>query len=322
MEQKQVLILAEYSKEIKKELSRRFSARCALSFAEDETNLDTAISRAQFIIGEPEQAQLQKAKALSILQLTWAGADKYARMEHFPEQVTLCNVSGAFGTVISEYVLGSIVAFYRALPAYWSDQKKHEWQQRPDARTIFGKRVLTLGMGDLGGNVARRMQAFGAHVTGVRRTEKPGLPAGFDEAHTLGRLDALLPEADIVINCLPSTPETIGLMTKTRLLSMKQGALFVNVGRGSLVQNDDLVFALESGHLGGAILDVMETEPLEEQSPLWDMENVLLTPHIAGPSFDGSPDVQNAIWAICMDNLERYLEGELLAHVVDRKAGY
>lgn len=104
------------------------------------------------------------------------GADKYARMEHFPEQVTLCNVSGAFGTVISEFVLGSIVAFYRALPAYWRDQKSHIWQQRKSSRTICGKRALVLGMGDLGGNVARRMQAFGARVTGVRRTEKADVP--------------------------------------------------------------------------------------------------------------------------------------------------
>lgn len=322
MEQKQVLILAEYSEAIKKELSSRFSARCNLIFAQDEKDLNAALSRAQMIIGEPGQAQLQRAAALSVLQLTWAGADKYAGMPNFPEGVTLCNVSGAFGTVISEYVLSAIVAFYRALPSYWRDQKSHVWRQRPAARTIFGKRVLALGMGDLGQNVARRMQAFGAKVTGVRRTTRDALPMGFDEAYTLDALDTLLPEADIVVNCLPSTPETVGLMTKPRLLSMKQGALFVNVGRGSFVRNDDLDFALARGHLGGAILDVMEEEPLPEASPLWDMENVLLTPHIAGPSYDGSPDVQNAIWKICMDNLENFLTGAPVTHVVNRKAGY
>ena len=177
-------------------------------------------------------------------------------------------------------------------------------------------------MGDLGGNVARRMQAFGARVTGVRRTKKAGLPAGFAEAYTMEFLDELLPKADIVVNCLPSTPETVGLMTRPRLLAMKLGALFVNVGRGSFVRNKDLVFALESGHLGGAILDVMETEPLPEDSPLWDMENVLLTPHIAGPSFDSSPDVQNAIWDICMENLDNFLTGKPVTHVVSRRAGY
>ena len=220
MEQKRVLILAEHNDEIKKELKRRFSARCELMFAEDLQNLDATLSRAEMIIGEPEQEQLVKAKALSLLQLTWAGADKYAGMPDFPEQTTLCNVSGAFGTIISEYVLGSIAAFYRALPAYWRDQKSHIWQQRKSSRTICGKRALVLGMGDLGGNVARRMQAFGARVTGVRRTETAGLPAGFAEAYTMEFLDELLPKAEIGVNCLPSTPETAGLMTRPWLLAM------------------------------------------------------------------------------------------------------
>ena len=322
MEQKTVLILAERSAKITQALRSRFSARCELAFAEETENLEAAISRAEMIVGEPRRSLLVKAKALSVLQLTWAGADKYAGMPNFPEQVTLCNVSGAFGTIISEYVLGSVVAFYRALPSYWRDQSAHVWRQRASARTIFGKRVLVLGMGDLGGNVARRMQAFGANVTGVRRREKAGLPAGFDEAYTMDALDSLLPEADIVVNCLPSTPEKIGLMTRERLLKMKRGALFVNVGRGSFVRNDDLVSALRSGYLGGAILDVMEAEPLAADSPLWDMENVLLTPHIAGPSFDTSADMQNVIWDICMENLDRFLTGAPMTHVVNRKAGY
>ena len=134
-------------------------------------------------------------------------------------------------------------------------------------------------MGDLGGNVARRMQAFGAKGHGRAADKEGGPSAGFAEAYTMESLDELLPKADIVVNCLPSTPETTGLMTRPRLLRWKPGALFVNVGRGSFVRNKDLVFALESGHLGGAILDVTETEPLPEDSPLWDMENVLLAAH-------------------------------------------
>lgn len=142
-----------------------------------------------------------------------------------------------------------------------------------------------------------RLSAFGAQVTGVRRTRREALPAGFAEAYTMDKADGLLPQADIVVNCLPSTPETEGFLTRARLLSMKKGALLVNVGRGSFVKTDDLVFALEKGFLGGAVLDVLETEPLEESSLLWDMENVLITPHIAGPSFEGNVDVQSAIWA-------------------------
>lgn len=322
MQKKTVLVLAEYGAQTKQELLSRFASRCDLRFAQDEEDLDAALSCAEAIIGEPEEEQLRKARALSFLQLTWAGADKYANMPSFPAQVTLCNVSGAFGTVISEYVLGSIIALYRALPAYWSDQKRHVWQQKTAAATIFGKRVLVFGMGDLGANVARRMKAFGAHVTGVRRTQRAELPEGFEQAYTMDALDELLPQADVAVNCMPSTGETKGLMTRGRLMAMKQGALFVNVGRGSLVRNDDLIFALSSGHLGGAVLDVLEAEPLEEASPLWDLPNVLITPHIAGPSFGENEDVQSAIWEICMENLDRFLTGAPLRHVVNLKAGY
>ena len=98
--------------------------------------------------------------------------------------------------------------------------------------------------------------------------------------------------------------------------------MLVNVGRGSLVRTDDLVAALQDSYLGGAALDVFETEPLPADCPLWDMENVLLTPHIAGPSFGGNADVQNTIWHICMDNLERYLAGKPLKNVVNRSEGY
>ena len=117
MEKRQtVLVMAERSAEITAQLAARFGSRCELLFAENEPDFGAALSRADAIIGEPEEVQLQNARALSWLQLTWAGADKYARMARFPAGVTLCNVSGAFGTVISEYVLGSIVALYRALP--------------------------------------------------------------------------------------------------------------------------------------------------------------------------------------------------------------
>ena len=159
-------------------------------------------------------------------------------------------------------------------------------------------------------------------MLGVKRTAVSAVSADFDEAHTLDALDALLPRADIVIGCLPNTRETAGLLTAERLHAMKAGAVLVNVGRGSLAGTDDLVSALQDGHLGGAALDVFETEPLPADCPLWDMENVLLTPHIAGPSFGGSADVQNTIWHICMDNLERYLTGNPLKNVVNRSEGY
>ena len=322
-EKTSVLVLAQCDVTMRETLNTRFGTQCAFTFAENgEHPTAEQLRAAAVIFGEPSEAQLAQTENLRLLQLTWAGADKYTRMENLPQSVVLANASGAFGTIIAEYAIGSLVALYRSFGRYWSNKQAHIWQKYDHAETISGKTALVLGMGDIGANVARRLKVFGAAVLGVKRTAVSAVPADFDEAHTLDALDALLPRADIVIGCLPNTRETAGLLTAERLHAMKAGAVLVNVGRGSLAGTDDLVSALQDGHLGGAALDVFETEPLPADCPLWDMENVLLTPHIAGPSFGGSADVQNTIWHICMDNLERYLTGNPLKNVVNRSEGY
>lgn len=158
-------------------------------------------------------------------------------------------------------------------------------------------------------------------MLGVKRTAVSAVPADFDEAHTLDALDALLPRADIVIGCLPNTRETAGLLTAERLHAMKTGAVLVNVGRGSLAGTDDLVVGSAGRPSRRRRTRCVRDRTAPADCPLWDMENVLLTPHIAGPSFGGSADVQNTIWHICMDNLERYLTGNPLKNVVNRSEG-
>lgn len=319
---KKVMILAECGSEVRQQLAERFGGKCELIFPEGKSVSEELLQRMDAVIGEPEREEILAMSSLRWIQITWAGADKYMRMKDVLSGITLTNVSGAFGTIIAEYAIGSLVALYRSFGRYWSNKQAHIWQKYDHAETISGKTALVLGMGDIGANVARRLKVFGAAVLGVKRTAVSTVPEDFEEAHTLDALDALLPRADIVIGCLPNTRETAGLLTAERLHAMKAGAVLVNVGRGSLAGTDDLVSALQDGHLGGAALDVFETEPLPADCPLWDMENVLLTPHIAGPSFGGSADVQNTIWHICMDNLERYLTGNPLKNVVNRSEGY
>ena len=319
MEKRKVLILAPCGEKRRSQLQKTYADRCDFFFGADG---QTAISQAEIIIGAPEKQDLQKAGNLRWLQLSWAGVDAYARMKRFPKDVLVTNVSGAFGVIISEYVVAGIVAQYRGFGVYRDNQRKHVWRQLDASSTVFGKRAVILGMGDLGSNVAKRLACFGAHPVGVRRTVKDA-PAPFFEAQfSIDRLDEALSDADILINCLPATPKTIGLLTRERLEKLKKGALFVNVGRGSIVKNDDLIAALRTKQLRGAVLDVLEEEPLAESSPLWEMENVLLTPHIAGPSDTENEDVQSAIWEICLENLSRYLDGKPLRHVVDLNTGY
>lgn len=323
MKKIQVLLKPQCNAEIQNQFATKFGDQCEFTFQGKET--EDAIAAAEVVIGEPEEEEILKAENLRWIQLTWAGADKYTKMKAFPTGVTLTNASGAFGKIISEYVIGNIIALYRELPNYWKNKQKHLWVQNRSSETIYGKNILILGTGDIGRNIAHRMKAFETHVTGIKRTavsEHLQQMKEFDEVYDLTALDQQLQKADIVIGCLPGTPETKCLLNYERLYSMKKDAILVNVGRGSLIPTEDLIRVLEEGHLKGAVLDVFETEPLPETSPLWNMENVLITPHIAGPSFGGNAEVQDMIWNICMENMERYLNGKKLKNIVRLKDGY
>ena len=210
-EKTSVLVLAQCDLTMRETLNTRFGMQCTFTFAENgEHPTAEQLRAAAVIFGEPSEAQLAQTENLRLLQLTWAGADKYTRMENLPQSAVLANASGAFGTIIAEYAIGSLVALYRSFGRYWSNKQAHIWQKYDHAETISGKTALVLGMGDIGANVARRLKVFGAAVLGVKRTAVSAVPADFDEAHTLDALDALLPRADIVIGCLPNTRETAG----------------------------------------------------------------------------------------------------------------
>jgi len=163
------------------------------------------------------------------------------------------------------------------------------------------------------------MHALGCRVIGVKRREgRP--PEGVEGLYTLERLDKLLPQADIVAMCLPGNKDTYHLMNKERLSLMKEGAVLLNVGRGITLDTEGLMEVLRSGHLAGAALDVTDPEPLPKDHPLWDMENVVLTPHISGASV--LPEIQEKILDICIGNLECYLVQRPMRNVVDFKTGY
>lgn len=312
-----VIVCTEHSEQSRADLLTRFGDKFDITFDEHAKTLGDA----EICIGEPPLALVQQAEKLRWVQMTWAGTDVYTRRPGFPERVTLTNASGAFGRTISEYVLGGILTMYRNFPAYREQQKQAVWRTVGAERTLYGRTVLILGTGDLGSNVAKRLRGFGTVNIGVRRSAGETLPY-FDEVRGIAELDELLPQADIVVGCLPNTPDTAGLLTEKRLRGMKKDALLVNVGRGTLLSTAELAAVLADGHLSGAVLDVCDTEPLPASSPLWGMENVLLTPHVSGRGFGHDRGTELLIWEIVMDNLARYLEGKNLRHIVDVKRGY
>lgn len=317
-----ILVKVDADKEIKEEFSECFGNRAEIVFCKNEIS-ENDLETATVIVGEPTEDELSKCKNLKLLQLTWAGADKFLKMKNFPQNVTLLTASGAFGEVISEYVIGGILALYRGFPFYIENQRNHIWQKINQVETINGKSVLILGTGDIGRTTAKKLKALGAEeIFGVRRKSKEDFLEYFDEIFDIIDLDFLLSRADIVICCLPETNATIGVLNEEMLSLMKENSVLINVGRGSLIVTSDLIKVLKQNKIKGAVLDVFENEPLPETSELWDMKNVIITPHIAGPSFSGDEATKDKIWKICFENIERYLQGGKLRNVVDFKNGY
>lgn len=288
-----------------------------ISEAKGQTFLSSdEIKNADIIIGDIPERFYGRLSNLKWLQLTSAGADKITYSNAIGSDVILTNASGAFGEVISEYVIGGILYLYRDLFTYRKNQGNKIWHDTKKERMILGSRALILGCGNIGQCVSQRLRSFGAKTVGIRRTNK-SLPE-FDKTYTVDTLDELLPIADIVICALPKTPETEHILNASRISAIKQGALIVNVGRGSVIDTNALTDQLKSGHLFGAVLDVFENEPLDKDSPLWEMDNVLITPHISGVSFGHSEHTENLIAEICAQNLRKYLSGEQLRNVVSR----
>jgi phosphoglycerate dehydrogenase-like enzyme len=230
--------------------------------------------------------------------------------------VVLTNSRGVFDTSLPEYLLSLMLALVKDLPATIRAQERHEWQHRL-LEPLSGNHALIVGAGSIGRSTARLLRSLGLEVTLVGRREREGEP---DEGRirAVADLPRLLPQADWLIVLAPLTPETRGLIGADELAALPRGARFANIGRGPTVDEAALVEALRSGHLAGAVLDVFETEPLPPESPLWDMPNVIVSPHIGGDE----ADTPRAFAEVFLTNLRRYLAGKPLQNIVDKRLGF
>jgi len=231
----------------------------------------------------------------------------------------LTNASGVHVVPMSELIFAFLLAFGRGLPAAQRAQIQGEWVY-PKGNSLFtlaGKTIVLIGVGGIGARAARIAAALGMRVIGARRN--PTVPV-WDVEKMVGRdqLPDVLPEADFVVLTLPLTGETQHFITKRELQWMKPSAYLINIGRGPVVHEADLVEALQAGTIAGAGLDVFETEPLPKDSPLWKMERVIITAHYAS----SIPNYYAQVMSIFLDNLRRYQAGEMLRNVVDKKRGY
>ena len=273
-----------------------------------------------YLIGGCEKQVLREAENLQWIQIMFAGLDYFIDPAVVPEQVLITNAAGAYGLTVGEHMIGMTFALVRRFPEYAYQQHNGPvWAPVGNVTSVEGSTVLVLGMGDIGSFYARKMKALGAYVIGVRRTLR-ALPEGFDEQHTLEELDSLLGRADIVASVLPGIPETQGLFGAKQFSEMKDGAYFINTGRGGAVDTAALRDALKSGKIGGAALDVTDPEPLPLTDELWTMKNVMITPHVAGNLY--LAETTERIIRIAGENLRRMTHGETVVRPIDRRLGY
>ncbi len=260
------------------------------------------------------------AGKLRWVQGSMAGAGEVARAAGLVgTDVVVTTASGIYSGPLAEFVLMGMLQHAKGLDLLREDKATKTWRQGTTG-TLERKTLCVVGTGSIGRAIADRARPFGMHVVGVKRAirEDDAAWASFDELHATQNLPEALAGADFVALTLPGTPETERLLDRETIATIKPGAFFANVGRGTVVEEAALVEALRGGHLSGAALDVFEVEPLPEESPLWEMENVIISPH----STDVVPDLNELQSNLFCENLKRYLAGEPLVNELDKKLGY
>ncbi len=305
----------------------------------DEARLNDLVPDCEIIAGSFPTQLLPKAKQLRWFQQWSAGADWLLECPEAQEMdFVLTNASGVHAIPISEHIIAFLLAAARNLPTAWQGQQQKQWLTgeasdndsdradknqkaltygRGDVFEVAGKTLLLLGVGEIGERTAKIAKALEMQIIALRHDPSEAAPYA-EETVGDDALLATLPKADVVISTVPLTEETKGMFNGEAFAAMKKGSYFINIGRGETVDEEALVEALQSGQIGGAALDVFETEPLSEDSPLWEMANVQITPHASGTT----PHYNDRAFAILLENLKRYVAGQELKNVVDKAKGY
>jgi phosphoglycerate dehydrogenase-like enzyme len=294
-----------------------------LEFVEVATAADLArrAPDADAVIGICNQGVIDAAKQLVWIQIFSAGAENCVALEAVRDgRVLLTNMQKMSSPVLGEHAVAMVMALARGLVEHGKAMEKGEWRRRGPItsrmQSVTGKTLLVVGLGGIGTEVARRAAALGMRVTATRRSSRTG-PDFVDYVGLSSELHALAKEADFIVNTLPLTPETEGLLDAEFFSAAKRGTIFVSVGRGATTVTEDLVEALGDGRVAGAGLDVTDPEPLPADHPLWRMANVIITPHVAGVG--GSRERYNVL---LHENVRRFIAGDALYNVVNPETGY
>ena len=294
-------------------------AGCTFVYSDPDTVAAEQIQAANIILGLPKADMLQASKNLEWLQLASAGTDPYIVPGVLNPKTVLTNATGAYSKAVSEHAFALTLMLTKKLHLYRDEQSKRHWSDHGAVSSLSDSTVVVVGLGDIGRAYARLVKAMGAYVIGVKR-RAGNCPDCVDELVMTRDLDTVLPRADVMMSVLPNTAETRFLYTDESFDSMKDSAVFINCGRGNAVSSEVLYRALSEHKIAAAGVDVTETEPLPADSPLWTLENLVITPHISGGFH--LPETFERIVEIAADNLAAFLAGRELRNVVDFSTGY
>ncbi|MCK1592103.1 D-2-hydroxyacid dehydrogenase [Bradyrhizobium sp. 169] len=257
-----------------------------------------------------------KAKKLRWFQCTGAGVDSMFPIRDRAGHIKVTNARGIHADIIADYVMVGVTMLHWDFPRLLREQAGRKWHPRYLA-PLADKTLGVIGLGSIGATIARRAKSAGMTVVGSKRDTSVPVE-GVDRLFASDALADLLPLCDFVVLALPATQDTVRLIGPSEIARIRPGAFLINIARGNVVVEDALIKALQTGAIAGAMLDVFEREPLPEDSPLWDMPNVIATPHMAG-----SPtNYTERVFSIFADNIERFLNGKPLKNVVDLARGY
>lgn len=265
------------------------------------------------VFGDPDMiaAILPKMPSVDWVQSTWAGVNSLLAINR--RDYVLTGVKDVYGSQMSEYVMGYLLAHELRVLERRTQQQKRNWHSAGSG-TLQGKRLGIMGTGSIARHIAKLATHFGLHVTGLNRSGSPS--PEFETVMPVDHLHEFLQDADYLVSVLPQTDATNDLLGKAALAKLSRHAYFINVGRSNVVDDDALINALQNGELAGAVLDVFDEEPLSQDSPLWDARNLLITAHIAALSHPA------LIVPIFIDNFRRYTQKQQLKYVIDFDAGY
>ncbi len=271
------------------------------------------IAQVDAFYGDLTPELLARGMRLTWVQAPLAGLEHYIFPELAASDVVLTNMAGIYSDIIADHALTYLLMFARGFHLYRYHQMDHAWQKNVPVRHLADCTLGVLGLGGIGAEVARKGKALGLQVLGMEvRQMDP--PAGVDELFLPAHMDEILARSDFLVLCVPHTPDTVGLITKRELAIMPKSSYLINICRGVVVNLQDLTAALQAGQIAGAGLDVFEVEPLPATHPLWEMPNVIITPHSAA----ASPRVRARHLDVLADNILRYRTAQPLHNVVDK----